>query len=49
LRRRARRADIAATYGEAGGLAYTMVQTGCSALLILGGVGMIAVVLLIKR
>ena len=49
LRRRARRAEIAATYGEAGGVAYTIVQVGCSGVLVLSGIAMIVAVLLIER
>ena len=49
IRRRNRRAEIAATYGSTGGIVYTIVQAGCSGLLVLGGVGLIAVALLLKR
>lgn len=49
IRRRNRRAEIAATYGSTGGVAYTVVQAGCSGLLILGGLVLILVALLIKR
>lgn len=49
LRRRSRRAEIAATYGETGGVAYTIIQSGCSGLLVLGGIVMIVVVLVIKH
>lgn len=49
LRRRAHRDEIAATYGETGGVAYTIVQAGCSGLLVLGGIAMVVIVLLIKR
>ena len=49
IRRRNRRAEIAATYGSTGGIAYTVVQAGCSGLLILGGLVLILVALLIKR
>ncbi len=48
LRRRRRRAEIAATYGSTGGVAYTVAQAGCSGLLILGGVALIVVALAIK-
>jgi len=49
IRRRGRRAEIAATYGSTGGIAYTIVQTGCSGLLLAGGLGLIVVALLLKH
>ena len=49
IRTRRRRADIAATYGFTGGIVYTVVQAGCSGVLALGGVGLIALVLLGTR
>ncbi len=49
LNRHRRRAEIAATYGSTGGVVYTMVQAGCSTLLLMGGLGLILVALLIKR
>jgi hypothetical protein len=49
IRRRNRRAEIAATYGSTGGVVYTIVQAGCSGLLLLGGLGLITVALLLKR
>jgi hypothetical protein len=49
LRTRRRRAEIAPTYGSTGGIFYTMVQLGCSGVLLLGGVILITVVLLAKR
>ncbi len=49
LRTRRRRAEIAATYGATGGIVYTVVQAGCSALLLLGGLGLVVVALLVKR
>jgi hypothetical protein len=49
IRTRRRRADIAATYGATGGMVYTVVQAGCSALLLVGGLGLVAVALLVKR
>ncbi|HEY6874748.1 MAG TPA: hypothetical protein VI384_00155 [Candidatus Dormibacteraeota bacterium] len=48
IRRRARRAEIAATYASTGGIAYTIVQAGCSGLLVVGGLGLIVVALLLK-
>jgi hypothetical protein len=49
IRTRRRRAEIAVTYGSTGGIVYTVVQAGCSGVLMLGGLGFIAVVLLAKR
>lgn len=47
IRRRNRRAEIAATYSSTGGIAYTLIQAGCSGLLMLGGAALIVVALLI--
>lgn len=49
IRTRRRREHIAATYGATGGIAYTIVQAGCSTLLMLGGLGLIVLALLLKR
>jgi hypothetical protein len=49
IRTRRRRAEIAATYGATGGIVYTVVQAGCSAMLLLGGLGLVVVALLVKR
>jgi hypothetical protein len=49
IRTRRRRSEIAVTYGSTGGIVYTVVQAGCSGVLMLGGLGLIAVVLLAKR
>jgi hypothetical protein len=49
LRRRSRRAEIAATYGSTGGIAYTVAQAGCSGLMILGGIVLIVIALVIRR
>jgi hypothetical protein len=49
VRRRRRRAEIAPTYGATGGVAYTIAQAGCSAVLMLGGLGLIVIALLLKR
>jgi hypothetical protein len=49
IRTRRRRAEIAATYGATGGIVYTVVQAGCSAFLLLGGLGLVVVALLVKR
>lgn len=48
IRKRRRRADIAPTYGATGGIVYTIVQAGCSAILMLGGLGLIGLALLIR-
>ncbi len=49
IRTRRRRAEIAATYGATGGIVYTVVQAGCSGLLVVGGLGLIAFALLLRR
>ena len=49
IRTRRRRAEIAATYGATGGIVYTVVQAGCSGLLLVGGLGLIVLALLLKR
>ena len=49
IRTRRRRAEIAPTYGASGGIVYTVVQAGCSTLLLLGGLGLIVVALMLKR
>ena len=49
IRTRRRRAEIAVTYGSVGGIVYTSVQAGCAGVLMLGGLGLIAVVLLTKH
>ena len=49
IRKRRRRADIAPTYAGTGGIVYTIVQAGCSAILLLGGLGLIGIALLIRR
>ena len=46
--RRRRRAEIAPTYGLTGGIAYTIVQAGCSGALLLGGIGLAVLALLLK-
>jgi len=48
IRRRRRRAEIAATYGSTGGIVYTVVQAGCSGVLLAGGLGLIVVAVLLK-
>jgi hypothetical protein len=49
IRTRRRRAEIAATYGSMGGIVYTVVQAGCSGVLMIGGLGLIALVLLARH
>jgi len=49
LRTRRRRAEIATTYGSTGGIVYTVVQAGCSGLLVVGGLGLIVLALLAKH
>lgn len=49
IRTRRRRAEIAITYGSSGGIFYTAVQTGCSGVLMLGGLGLVALVLLARH
>ena len=49
IRTRRRRAEIATTYGSTGGIVYTIVQAGCSGVLVLGGLGLIALALLTKH
>jgi hypothetical protein len=49
IRTRRRRAEIAATYGSTGGIVYTIVQAGCSGVLLLGGLGLIAAAILLRR
>ncbi len=46
--RRRRRAEIANTYGSTGGIVYTVVQAGCSGLLMLGGIGLVVAALIVK-
>ena len=48
VRTRRRRAEIAVTYGATGGIVYTVVQAGCSGVLMLGGIGLILLVVLAK-
>jgi hypothetical protein len=49
IRTRRRRAEIAATYGATGGIVYTVVQAGCSGVLMLGGLGLIVLALMLRR
>lgn len=49
IRTRRRRAEIAATYGATGGIVFTIVQAGCSTVLMLGGLGLIVAAVLLNR
>jgi hypothetical protein len=49
LRTRRRRASYASTYGASGGIAFTIVQIGCSGLLLLGGIGLMTLAIIFKR
>ena len=49
VRTRRRRASYASTYGASGGIAFTIVQVGCSGLLLLGGVGLMALAIIFRR
>ena len=49
IRTRRRRAEIAPTYGATGGIAYTIVQAGCSGVLALGGIGLVVGALFLHR
>jgi hypothetical protein len=46
--RRQRRAEIASTYGATGGIFYTIVQAGCSSVLLLGGIGLVVAALVLR-
>src|SRR5258708_10790714 len=49
LRTRRRRASYANTYGASGGIAFTIVQVGCSGVLLLGGIGLMALAVILPR
>jgi hypothetical protein len=49
LRRRRKRAPYSETYASSGGIVYTMVQIGCSGILLLGGIGLLALALIFKH
>lgn len=49
LRTRRRRASYANTYGASGGIAFTIVQVGCSGVLLLGGIGLMTLAIIFRR
>ena len=49
LRTRRRRATYANTYGASGGIVFTVVQVGCSGLLLLGGIGLMTLAIIFRR
>jgi hypothetical protein len=49
VRTRRRRATFANTYGASGGIVFTVVQIGCSGLLLLGGVGLMVLAIIFRR
>jgi len=48
VRTRRRRSEIATTYGHTGGMVYTVVQAGCSGVLMLGGLALVVLALLAR-
>lgn len=48
LRTRRRRATISNTYGASGGIVFTVVQIGCSGMLVLGGIGLMILAIIFK-
>lgn len=49
LRRRRRRARFSEAYAMTGGIAYTVVQIGCSGLLLIAGIGLMSLAIIFKR
>ena len=49
LRTRRRRATNANTYGATGGIVFTVVQVGCSGMLLLGGIGLMTLAIIFRR
>jgi hypothetical protein len=49
LRTRRRRASNPDTYGASGGIVYTVVQVGCSGMLLLGGIGLMVLAIIFRR
>lgn len=49
IRRRRKRARFAESYAMTGGIAYTVVQLGCSGLLLAAGIGLMSLAIIFKR
>jgi hypothetical protein len=49
LRRRSHRARNAEAYAMTGGIVYTVVQIGCSGLLLAAGIGLMSLAIIFKR
>lgn len=49
LRTRRRRARNAEAYASTGGILYTIVQIGCSGILLLGGIALMVLALIFQR
>lgn len=49
LRRRRNKVRYPETYAATGGVVYTIVQVGCGAVLLLGGVGLVALAVIYRR
>ena len=49
LRRRSKRALYGETYHATGGVAYTVIQIGCAALFIIGGVALMVLAMIFRR
>jgi hypothetical protein len=49
LRRRRRRALYGETYHATGGVAYTVIQIGCAALFIAGGISLMILAMIFRR
>jgi hypothetical protein len=49
IRTRRRRASNPDMYGATGGIAYTVVQVGCSGLLVMGGIGLMILAIVFRR
>ena len=49
LRRRRARERYPETYSASGGIAYTAIQIGCGAVLILGGAGLVVLALVFRK
>jgi hypothetical protein len=49
LRTRRRRATNPEAYGASGGIVFTVVQIGCSGLLLLGGIGLMVLAMIFRR